>query len=137
MTAVGAIFGNSAPILDDFMATTYQQAQRQGKVMRYAATLAVTDAGVQAKVELLTVAADHPLAAIQACDNVFVIESDWYQANPLGAEGAWCRSTCDRGWYSRRFSDFGQTTNCCGKSRETQSSTSGRLGKSTGITLRI
>jgi aspartokinase/homoserine dehydrogenase 2 len=80
-------FWQQRAILDDFMATTYQQAQNQGKVLRYAATLAVTDAGVQAKVELLTVAADHPLAAIQACDNVFVIESNWYQANPLVLKG--------------------------------------------------
>ena len=28
-----------------------------------------------------------PLAAIKACDNVFVIESDWYQANPLVLKG--------------------------------------------------
>lgn len=80
-------FWQQRAILDDFMATTYQQAQSQGKVLRYAATLAVTDAGVQAKVELLTVAADHPLAAIQACDNVFVIESDWYQVNQLVLKG--------------------------------------------------
>lgn len=80
-------FWQQRAILDDFMATTYQQAQRQGKVLRYAATLTVTEAGVQAKVELLTVAADHPLAAIQACDNVFVIESDWYQTNPLVLKG--------------------------------------------------
>jgi len=80
-------FWQQRAILDDFMATTYQQAQSQGKVLRYAATLTVTDTGVQAKVELLTVAADHPLAAIQACDNVFVIESDWYQTNPLVLKG--------------------------------------------------
>ncbi len=80
-------FWQQRAMLDDFMATTFQQAQNQGKVLRYAATLAVTDAGVQAKVELLTVAVDHPLAAIQACDNVFVIESDWYQANPLVLKG--------------------------------------------------
>jgi len=80
-------FWQQRAILDDFMATTFQQAQSQGKVLRYAATLAVTDTGVQAKVELLTVAVDHPLAAIQACDNVFVIESDWYQANPLVLKG--------------------------------------------------
>jgi aspartokinase/homoserine dehydrogenase 2 len=80
-------FWQQRAILDDFMATTYQQAHRQGKVLRYAATLTVTDTGVQAKVELLTVAVDHPLAAIQACDNVFVIESDWYQTNPLVLKG--------------------------------------------------
>jgi aspartokinase/homoserine dehydrogenase 2 len=80
-------FWRQRGILDDFMATTFLQAKSQGKVLRYAATLAVTDAGVQAKVELLTVAADHPLAAIQACDNVFVVESDWYKANPLVLKG--------------------------------------------------
>ena len=56
-------------------------------MLRYVATLAVTPQGPKARVELLTVAPDDPLAAIQACDNVFVIESDWYHANPLVLKG--------------------------------------------------
>lgn len=73
--------------LDNSLADTYASATSAGKVLRYVATLAVTPQGPKARVELLTVAPDHPLAAIQACDNVFVIESDWYQANPLVLKG--------------------------------------------------
>lgn len=73
--------------LDLAMATTYAKAKAEGKVLRYVATLTVTTQGPQADVKLLSVSADHPLAAIQACDNVFVIESNWYQANPLVLKG--------------------------------------------------
>jgi len=73
--------------LDEEVAKTFAAAQAQGKVLRYAATLTVTESGAKAMVELLQVPADHPLAAIQACDNVFVIESDWYQTNPLVLKG--------------------------------------------------
>ena len=73
--------------LDNALADTYVSATAAGKVLRYVATLAVTPQGPKARVELLTVAPDHPLAAIQACDNVFVLESDWYQANPLVLKG--------------------------------------------------
>jgi aspartokinase/homoserine dehydrogenase 2 len=73
--------------LDQALATTYAKAKAEGKVLRYVATLTVTAQGPLADVKLLSVGADHPLAAIQACDNVFVIESDWYQANPLVLKG--------------------------------------------------
>ncbi len=80
-------FWQQRAVFDDLMATTFAKAQQEGKVLRYAATLSVTAQGAQAKVELLAVNPEHPLAAIQACDNVFVIESDWYQANPLVLKG--------------------------------------------------
>ena len=73
--------------LDSAVAATFATAKAAGQVLRYVATLTVTSAGPQANVQLLSVAPDHPLAAIQACDNVFVIESDWYQANPLVLKG--------------------------------------------------
>ncbi len=74
-------------VLDQALATTYAKAKAEGKVLRYVATLTVTAQGPQADVKLLSVSAEHPLAAIQACDNVFVIESNWYQANPLVLKG--------------------------------------------------
>lgn len=80
-------FWQQRAVFDDLIATTFAKAQQEGKVLRYAATLSVTADGAQAKVELLAVKPEHPLAAIQACDNVFVIESDWYQANPLVLKG--------------------------------------------------
>ena len=73
--------------LDRVLAQTFAKAAAEGKVLRYVATLTVTAQGPKASVQLLEVAPEHPLAAIQACDNVFVIESDWYQANPLVLKG--------------------------------------------------
>lgn len=73
--------------LDAALAQTFAKAAAEGKVLRYVATLTVTAQGPKASVQLLEVAPQHPLAAIQACDNVFVIESDWYQANPLVLKG--------------------------------------------------
>ncbi len=73
--------------LDTALAATFAQAQQAGKVLRYVATLTVTEQGPKARVELLQVAPDDPLAAILPCDNVFVIESQWYQANPLVLKG--------------------------------------------------
>lgn len=73
--------------LDQALAATFANAKAEQKILRYVATLTVTPQGPKASVELLTVSADHPLAAIQACDNIFVIESDWYQSNPLVLKG--------------------------------------------------
>lgn len=73
--------------LDSAVAATFAKAKAAGQVLRYVATLTVTAQGPKANVQLLSVAPDHPLAAIQACDNVFVIESDWYQTNPLVLKG--------------------------------------------------
>ncbi len=73
--------------LNNVMAATFAKAQAAGNKLRYVATLTVTAQGPKANVQLLEVAPEHPLAAIQACDNVFVIESDWYQANPLVLKG--------------------------------------------------
>lgn len=73
--------------LDDLLADKFATAKAAGQVLRYVATLSVTPQGPKAFVELLQVPQDHPLAAIKACDNVFVIETDWYQTNPLVLKG--------------------------------------------------
>ena len=73
--------------LNSVLAATFAKANAAGNQLRYVATLTVTSQGPKASVQLLEVAPQHPLAAIQACDNVFVIESDWYQANPLVLKG--------------------------------------------------
>ncbi|MCT6698824.1 bifunctional aspartate kinase/homoserine dehydrogenase II [Rheinheimera sp. 4Y26] len=73
--------------LDSALAQTFTQATSEGKVLRYVATLTVTPQGPVATVQLLSVRPEHPLAAIQACDNVFVIKSNWYQSNPLVLKG--------------------------------------------------
>ncbi|SDZ96074.1 homoserine dehydrogenase [Alkalimonas amylolytica] len=62
-------------------------AQAAAKKLRYVGELRLTGDGVEASVRLVAVAGSDPLAGIQPCDNVFVIESDWYQELPLVIKG--------------------------------------------------
>lgn len=73
--------------LDALVAAKYQQAKAEGKVLRYVASLTLGDGNIQANVALQSVSADHALAAIAPCDNVFVICSNWYSDNPLVLKG--------------------------------------------------
>lgn len=73
--------------LDAWILAKYQEAAAAGKVLRYAACLSLQPEKVQAAVQLVAVAADDPLASLAPCDNIFVIESDWYQQNPLVLKG--------------------------------------------------
>ena len=41
----------------------------------------------KARVGVESVRADHPLASLLPCDNVFAIESGWYRDNPLVISG--------------------------------------------------
>ncbi|GHG62075.1 hypothetical protein GCM10010919_07080 [Alishewanella longhuensis] len=73
--------------LDAWLLAKYQQAVAEGKVLRYAACLSLQPECVKASVQLVAVASHDPLAALAPCDNMFVIESDWYQQNPLVLKG--------------------------------------------------
>ncbi len=74
-------------LLDNMLAAALAEAKAAGKLLRYAASLTLTDSGLSAEVKLLQVAADEPLAALAPCDNIFVIESQWYSSNPLVLKG--------------------------------------------------
>ncbi|WP_213996293.1 bifunctional aspartate kinase/homoserine dehydrogenase II [Arsukibacterium sp.] len=74
-------------LLDRMLANARDEANAAGKLLRYAASLTLTDHGPEAEVKLLHVAADEPLAALAPCDNIFVIESQWYCENPLVLKG--------------------------------------------------
>ncbi|HAW92275.1 TPA: homoserine dehydrogenase, partial [Candidatus Azambacteria bacterium] len=74
-------------LLDDMMASALADAKAGGKVLRYTASLTLTGHRPKAEVKLLQVAADEPLAALLPCDNIFVIESQWYSTNPLVLKG--------------------------------------------------
>jgi aspartokinase/homoserine dehydrogenase 2 len=73
--------------LDDTLAALFAKAQAAGKVLRYVASLNLQQDKAVATVALEAVTAVHPLAAIAPCDNVFVIQSDWYDSNPLVLKG--------------------------------------------------
>ncbi|WP_432463883.1 bifunctional aspartate kinase/homoserine dehydrogenase II [Agarivorans sp. QJM3NY_33] len=70
--------------LDEPMLQAVQDAQRQGKVIRY---LARVDHQGKAEVGLQAIDARHPFANLKPCDNVFAVESQWYQQNPLVIQG--------------------------------------------------
>ena len=74
-------------VLDQELAKLQQQAQAAGKVLRYVADLKIVAGKAKAQVSLVAVEQTDPLAAILPCDNIFVIESDWYQQNPLVLKG--------------------------------------------------
>lgn len=72
---------------DALMLNTLQLANQQHRQLRYIGELMITNDGVSAEVKLVAVPASDPLAGIQPCDNIFVIESDWYQETALVIQG--------------------------------------------------
>ncbi len=80
-------FWSQRAVLDDAIAKVFAAAKEAGKVLRYVARLQLTQGTVRATVALQQVSAEHALAAIAPCDNVFVIRSDWYCDNPLVLKG--------------------------------------------------
>ncbi|MGP9800076.1 bifunctional aspartate kinase/homoserine dehydrogenase II [Rheinheimera sp. NSM] len=73
--------------LDSAIAALFAKAQAEGKVLRYVASLAMQHSKPVAKVALEAVSPQHALAAIAPCDNVFAIQSAWYDSNPLVLKG--------------------------------------------------
>lgn len=70
--------------LNEQMVQRFEAAQELGLVLRYVARF---DANGKARVGVEAVRAEHPLAALLPCDNVFAIESRWYRDNPLVIRG--------------------------------------------------
>ena len=80
-------FWTRRSLLDAELADVLAQAKASGKVLRYVASLSAENGSICANVSLQQVTADHALAAIASCDNVFVIRSGWYNENPLVLKG--------------------------------------------------
>lgn len=77
-------FFENGDALNDQMVQRLEAAQEMGLVLRYVARF---DANGKARVGVEAVRAEHPLAALLPCDNVFAIESRWYRDNPLVIRG--------------------------------------------------
>ena len=60
------------------------QAQEKGQVLRYVARL---ERNGRATVGIEALPAEHALANLLPCDNIFAIESQWYKDNPLVIRG--------------------------------------------------
>jgi len=70
--------------LNEQMVQRLEAAREMGLVLRYVARF---DASGKARVGVEAVRAEHPLASLLPCDNVFAIESRWYRDNPLVIRG--------------------------------------------------
>jgi len=83
-----AEFLTRANELDPVISDLYCQAQQRDEVIRYVASLMVDEHGkIQAQVGLQSLTSDHPFASLTPSDNVFLIQSQWYQDNPLIIRG--------------------------------------------------
>ncbi len=77
-------FLDRLPEHDDEIDALYREAQRDGRKLRYVATL---DATGNASVGLDAVSADHPFSNINLTDNIVQFETERYSANPLVVQG--------------------------------------------------
>ena len=81
-------FLDRANELDDFFADALNQASQKGCCIRYVASLSVqNDTNISAKVSLEVLDKNHAFASLTPCDNIFQINSHWYQENPLIIRG--------------------------------------------------
>lgn len=76
-------FWDNLSKIDEYYEKIYQQAQKQGGLLRYIATL--TEHELSLKLEIIE--PSHPFANLNPCDNVFAIRSNWYNDNPLILQG--------------------------------------------------
>ncbi|NDL64876.1 bifunctional aspartate kinase/homoserine dehydrogenase II [Acerihabitans arboris] len=77
-------FFEDGDVLNEQMVQRLGAANEMGLVLRYVARF---DANGKARVGVEAVRAEHPLASLLPCDNVFAIESRWYRDNPLVIRG--------------------------------------------------
>ncbi|MBQ4813405.1 bifunctional aspartate kinase/homoserine dehydrogenase II [Pseudoalteromonas luteoviolacea] len=74
--------------LDTFYATRAEQAEQEGKALRYTGALDIDEQGkVTAKVGIAYVDNGSAIANLTPGDNIFVITSQWYETNPLVIQG--------------------------------------------------
>jgi aspartokinase/homoserine dehydrogenase 2 len=76
-------FWAQATDINDYLQSMWQQAQDQQQRLCYLATVGAD--GIRVAPQFI--ASDHPVAAIQPGDNIFIIDTEWYAANPLVIQG--------------------------------------------------
>ncbi|MEE2744447.1 MAG: hypothetical protein VYD54_11090, partial [Bdellovibrionota bacterium] len=72
-------FLKDCSLLDETLSNLYQKAVKNGKVLRYLATVSKREA----KMGIVSVSPNHSFAHINPGDNIFEIKSKWYGENPL------------------------------------------------------
>ena len=76
-----------ADLLDEPFAARLQEAKQQNKCLRYIAQLQIHDDKVEASVGLAIIDNNDAFTNLNPCDNIFKVESHWYQDNPLIIRG--------------------------------------------------
>jgi homoserine dehydrogenase len=82
-----AEFMDALPQLDEHYQDEVARAAAEGKVLRYAATIQVTEGRVQCSVGPTAVEKDTPLGRLSGTDNLIALYSRWYSPNPLVIQG--------------------------------------------------
>ncbi|GEM76688.1 bifunctional aspartate kinase/homoserine dehydrogenase II [Vibrio sagamiensis] len=77
-------FFEQGATLNESLHERLKQAQEKGQVLRYVARL---ERNGKATVGIEALPAEHALANLLPCDNIFAIESQWYKDNPLVIRG--------------------------------------------------
>lgn len=76
-------FWNKSEQWDEHIQELFKKSQAENKVIRYIATLTKETLSL----ELLAIDSKHAFANLNPCDNIFLIQSKWYQDNPLIIQG--------------------------------------------------
>ncbi len=76
-------FWQNQSAINSYIKNLWLSARQQLQRLRYLATVSAT----QLRVELVAVDQDHAAAGLKPGDNIFIIESDWYNDNPLVIQG--------------------------------------------------
>lgn len=78
----------SAEQLDDYFKQALDEANRDNASIRYIASFTANQDGeLSAAVKLAVLPNTHAFASLTPCDNIFQINSGWYQENPLIIRG--------------------------------------------------
>ena len=80
-------FLERASELDEYFASSLANAKEQNGCIRYVAKFSVVEQRIVAEVKLATLPDKHAFANLTPCDNIFQVESLWYQTNPLIIRG--------------------------------------------------
>lgn len=80
-------FWSNKTAIDSYMADQYQDAAQKGLKLAYQAKATFVDKVVEGEVKLVALGANNALTQLTPSDNVFTLNTDFYQQNPLIIRG--------------------------------------------------
>jgi len=76
-------FWNNQEVINSYMKCLWVEAEKKGQKLCYLASVSADEL----RVELVAVDKKHTAAGLKPGDNIFIIESNWYNENPLVIQG--------------------------------------------------